>query len=170
MRNHRTAGTTGSNSSAHHRTGGTDDGGSALPTSAAEPGVAVAGSDPPVPEPLGESVLDGLEQAPALGGGGTPAPVDGAGIGASARQPVPFGVADGLGVGFLVAVGALGDVLAGDGALVGFMVGGGVFGGVLGGAAAVVVVDGAGLGAPPGPFRTMSELPLLWYPSVARIM
>jgi hypothetical protein len=130
-----------------------------------------------------ESVLAGPGQ-PVMPGGdeGPPVAVDPDGDGVSAWQPPWFAMVDGtVAVGALVGDGALDDVLTGDGALVGVdsvLVGDPALGVVLaeGGALDVVLagggaaVVGTGVGVAVELLRTMFELPLLWYPSVARIM
>ena len=136
--NQSAAGKSGSSSSDHKGDGGCGDCGSATTISVGA-GTGVPG-EPVLDEPAQPSALGGEERSPAL--------VDPDGVGASARQPPPPGVADTVVLGVLVAGGALDGVVLGGG----------------------VVVVRTGLGATLEPLRDTLELPLLWYPSVARIM
>ena len=114
-------------------------------------------------------MLNGLAQPIPLGGDERlPEPVVPGEVGASARQPSPFAVADGVVLSVLVPDGVLGGVLVADAVLDKVLVADGELDSVLVAGGAVVVRTG--LGGTPEPFRVMSELPLLWYPSVARIM
>jgi hypothetical protein len=129
---------------------GRGDRGWATPSSIGDAGDAVAGL-------RGESVLDALAQPVPLGRAEpSPVPVELNEVGASVPQP-PSGVADGVRDGVLDGVLVRGRVLA-----------------AVAEEGAVVVRAALGGTLPPPellePFRVMSELPLLWYPSVARIM
>ena len=102
----------------------------------------------------GGSVLDGLAQTVALGGAErSPVLVDPIGVGASARQPLLFGVADGDGPAFSVLMtdGVLAGVFVASGALdTGFVPGG--------------VLDTGLVGGPPvvPPVRPLPSRPMKW--------
>lgn len=161
---HSAAGSSGSNTSDHHGDGRRGDRGSATTACASELDDAAAQA---CAEAVGEAVLDGPAQPTAPGSDERPpVPVDSGELGAPPRQLPVLGVADGVALGVPVADGdALARVLpAADAA----PDGPDDIRGVPAGCGAVVVLTG--FGRPPDPPRTRFELPLLWYPSVARIM